>query len=73
MRLLKWYWFHCKRAVDLHEGRENWLKERSSLKDVFKRLGSFAVVSLGIKFVVFSLTFLIIGVYYLLILCGMKP
>lgn len=71
MKLLNWYWFHIKRAVDLHEGRKNWLKERNSWRDFFNKIGSFAVVSIGIKVIAITLMFLVVGVYELLILFGM--
>lgn len=44
MKLLKWYWFHVKRALDLHEGRKNWLKERNSLKETCQKLWSLFIV-----------------------------
>jgi hypothetical protein len=63
MKLLKWYWFHVKRALDLHEGKKNWLKERNSLKEMCQKWWSlFITIAMANVFV----TALAILVYFVI-------
>lgn len=62
MSFLRWYWFHCKRAYGLHEGRANFFKQRT-FKERMLAVLSFGILLAGFNLFMMALTLLAVAFY----------
>ena len=66
-KFFRWYWFHCKRAFDLHEGRAGFFKRRP-FNEYMLSVWSFAIMTFVYKLFLVLLLLVLVGGYRLYLL-----